>query len=125
MEKKAILSSTQIHLLESIEHQSRLYQAILDEVCELKKAVWSMSQGDRISYSLQDAASATGLSYDTIYSYFKTGKLPGTQVAGKGGAVLIMRSDLEKFLLSNTKKTDEVYTPKGEKRKQHTGKRNW
>lgn len=49
----------------------------------------------RISYTVQEAAAATGLSVDTIRRAFRTGEFP---VHHRGTRVLILRSDLEQWI---------------------------
>lgn len=78
----------------SSREQLDLLRAVLKELKELRIGIWQQSHADRISFNLREAAKLTGLGANTLYKYYKNGKLPGTQPAGPGGAILILRPDL-------------------------------
>jgi hypothetical protein len=50
---------------------------------------------DKLAYRLRDAETVTGLCARTLVNYINLGKL---KVVRKGRAILILRSELEKFL---------------------------
>lgn len=52
---------------------------------------------DRIAYSVQEAAEATGMSVDLIRRAYRSGQLPVHRPTGK---VTILRSDLEAWIRS-------------------------
>lgn len=78
----------------SSQEQIDLLRAVVIELKELRIGIWQQSHADRISFNLREAAELTGLGANTLYKYYKNGKLPGTQPAGAGGAILILRQDL-------------------------------
>jgi hypothetical protein len=82
------------------ERHSKLLQAILQELKQLRIGIWEHRQGEKVSYNLREAAELTGLATDTLYHYYKNGKLSGSQPAGAGGAILILRQDLLKLIES-------------------------
>jgi len=75
----------------------RLLLCLQQEITEARSEIRSLRFGDRISFSLQQAAEITGIDYNTLHKRCKTGLLPYTQTE-RGGAILIKRTDLEAFL---------------------------
>lgn len=73
-------------------------QRLTAEVSQLRDDVRSTT--GPISYTLADAAAKMGLSRETLYERCRAGKIPYTQ-DGKGGSMLVLRADLEKYLKDN------------------------
>lgn len=74
---------------------------------DLRKEIQSLKHGDRISYSLKEAAELTGITYDTLRARCKAGKIPFSQ-EHENGTILIKREDLERYLDDNKQEVEKT-----------------
>lgn len=82
---------------EQFANFEKLVRGLYDETHKLQSEIRSLKMGERIAYNLREAAKLTGLSYETLYNQCKAGRIPYSQ-EGKGGSMLIKRSDIERYL---------------------------
>lgn len=82
---------------ERFEEFKRLLLGLQQQLNEARSEIRSLRFGDRISFSLQQAAEITGIDYNTLHKRCKSGLLPYT-LTERGGAILIKRTDLEAYL---------------------------
>lgn len=52
----------------------------------------------RISFTLQEAAAATGVSYTTLYNWGRTGKMKVSQPNGRKGATIVERDEMLRII---------------------------
>lgn len=62
----------------------------------------------RISYTLQEAAEATGLSYSTLYQWGRSGKMKVSQPNGKKGSTVVEREEMIRIIREGYLKLIEV-----------------
>lgn len=62
----------------------------------------------RISFTLQEAAQATGISYHTLYEWGKKGRMQVSQPGGKKGVLVVKRTELLRIIDEAQLKLTEV-----------------
>lgn len=82
---------------EQFEEFRRMLLCIQRELTDARAEIKSLRFGDRVSFSLHEAAEVTGIDYNTLHKRCKSGQLVYTQ-AERGGSILIKRTDLEAYL---------------------------
>lgn len=82
---------------EQFEEFRRLLLCLQRDLNEARADIRSLRFGDRVSFSLQEAAEVSGIDYQTLRKRCLSGQLAYTQ-AEKGGSILIKRTDLEAYL---------------------------
>ncbi len=92
---KAMIEELQATLLLEMSYATK---ALRNEREQLVQTIRELAWKERVSFTLQEAAKATGLSYHTIYNKAMSGQLVVSQPGGGKGKMLVLKEDLLTFL---------------------------
>lgn len=86
------------NLKKHLERLETLIKEAKHQIENLRLTIWNSRDSERMAYKLDEAARLTGLSYNTLLSYIRHGKLSSIQLGGKGRKIIVRKEDLYQFI---------------------------